>query len=80
MDVFPPPPELCFNSGNMAEVCRYWEQQFQNYFAAIEVNKKAEKTQVIILLHCTGPDAQNIHKKLCVHEYWHRQGLELGEH
>ncbi len=62
MDVFRPPPEMNFNAGNTAETWRCWEQQFWKYFAAAEVNKKSEKTQMAILLHSAGPDAQDIHK------------------
>ena len=61
MEVFKPPPNLSFTSGNLAEQWRRWEQQFRMNFTAAELVKKEAKTRVAILLHCTGPEAQDIH-------------------
>ena len=51
-------------TGNTAEQWRRWEQQFRFYFAAAELSKKTAKTQVAILLHCAGPEAQDIIKNI----------------
>ena len=59
MEAFRPPPAVSFTTGNTAEQWRRWEKQFAFYFAAAELNKKATKTQVAILLHCAGPEAQD---------------------
>ena len=52
---------LSFTSGNIAEQWRRWEQQFRVYYTAAELVKKGAKTRVAILLHCAGPEAQDIH-------------------
>ena len=49
-----------FNTGNTAEFWRRWKQQFRIYFEAAELATKPPKTQVAILLHCAGPEAQDI--------------------
>ena len=48
-----------FTTGNTAEQWRRWEKQFAFYIAAAELTKKATNTQVAIVLHCAGPEAQD---------------------
>ena len=57
---FKPPATVSFNTGNTAEIWRRWEQQFRIYFEAAELVTNPPKTQVAILLHCAGPEAQDI--------------------
>ena len=54
---FKPPATVSFNNGNTAEI---WEQQCRIYFEAAELATKPPKTQVAILLHCAGTEAQDI--------------------
>ena len=61
MEIFKQPPSNSFTSGNLAEQWRRWEQQFRVYYTAAELVKKEAKTRVAILLHCAGPEAQDIH-------------------
>ena len=61
MEAFKPPATVSFTTGNSAEQWRRWEQQFRFYFAAAELSKNTAKTQVAILLHCAGPEAQDIY-------------------
>ena len=61
MEAFQPPAAVSFTTGNTAEQWRRWAKQFAFYFAAAEVNKIATKTQVAILLHCSGPEAHDIY-------------------
>jgi hypothetical protein len=61
MELFKPPPNVSFYTGNAAENWRRWVRQFKTYFTAAELSKKSAKTQVAILLHCAGPEAQDIH-------------------
>ena len=61
MEIFKPHPNLSFTSGNLAEQWRRWEQQFRVCYTAAELVKKEAKTRVAILLHCAGPEAQDIH-------------------
>ena len=61
MEIFKQPPSISFTSGNLAEQWRRWEQQFRVYYTAAELVKKEAKTRVAILLHCAGPEAQDIH-------------------
>ena len=60
MDSLKPPPALDLNGGNVAERWRKWEQQFSTYHTACELSEKAGKTQVAILLHAAGPEAQDV--------------------
>ena len=53
-----------FVSGNVAQNWSRWEQQFLTYFVACELGKKAKETQVAILLHTAGLEAQEIHQTL----------------
>ena len=61
IEIFKQPPSISFTSGNLAEQWRRWEQQFRVYYTAAELVKKEAKTRVAILLHCAGPEAQDIH-------------------
>ena len=63
MDHFKPPEPFSFEGTNVSDRWRRWEKQFRNYFLASESGKKAKKVQVAILLHCAGPDAQEIHEQ-----------------
>ena len=56
------PPPLELSQGNIADSWRRWEQQFLTYYAAAELSKKEKSTQVAILLHCAGPEAQEVHR------------------
>ncbi|GFN74652.1 Pol polyprotein [Plakobranchus ocellatus] len=53
---FAAPPCLHLE-GNLAENWRMWQQRFQLYLEASELNKKPKKQQKAILLHIIGPDA-----------------------
>ena len=61
MEAFRPTSAVSFATGNTAGQCHRWEKQSAFYFAAAELNKKATQTQVAILLHCAGPEAQDIY-------------------
>ena len=61
MEIFKPPPNVSFTSGNLAEQWRKWEQQFRVYYTPAEIVKKEAKSRVAILLHCAGSEAQDIH-------------------
>ena len=63
MDQFKCPEPFSFDGTNVADRWRRWEKQFRNYFLASECGKKAKKVQVAILLHCAGPDAQEVHEQ-----------------
>ena len=54
------PATVSFNTGSTAEIWRRWQQQFQIYFEAAELATQPPKTQVAILLHCAGREAQDI--------------------
>ena len=61
MEMFKPPAPANLASGNnLSEGWRRWELQFETYFNAAELSKKEKKTQVAILLHTCGPEAQDI--------------------
>ena len=68
MEIFKQPPSISFTSGNLAEQWRRWEQQLRVYYTAAELVKKEAKTRVAILLHCAGPDAQDIHSNFVFSE------------
>ena len=58
---FKPPATVSFNiTGKTAEIWLRWVQQFRIYVEAAELATKPPKTQVAILLHCAGPEAQDI--------------------
>ena len=63
MEHFRPPEPFSFEGTNVADRWRRWEKQFKNYFVASEISKKAKKVQVAILLHCAGPEAQEVHEQ-----------------
>ena len=63
MEHFRPPEPFSFEGTNVADRWRRWEKQFKNYFFANEISKKAKKVQVPILLHCAGPEAQEVHEQ-----------------
>ena len=54
------PKEMCFSATGAAEAWRKWEMAFKTYYAAVELSKKEPKTQVAILLHSAGMEAQEI--------------------
>ena len=60
MTEFRPPKEMSFSSPNTAEAWRKWELAFKTYYKAAELSKKEETTQVAILLHSAGMEAQEI--------------------
>ena len=62
MEILKPPMHMNFVSNNVAENWRRFEQQFRVYYAACDIASKSVPTQVEILLHTAGPEAQ------CVHE------------
>ena len=62
MDSLKPPSPIDFHSGNVADSWQRWKRQFEIYFAAAKLNKKAKATQEAILLHAAGPEAQDIHR------------------
>ena len=64
MNALKSPEPMNFVSGNVAQNWSIWEQQFLTYFVACELGKKAKETQVAILLHTAGPEAQEIHRTL----------------
>ena len=68
MEIFKPPAKLSFTSGNLSEEWRRWEQQFRVYYTAAELVKKEAKTRIAILLHCAGPEAQDIHSNFVFSE------------
>ena len=43
---------------NLSESWKKWQRQFEYYFDAAEVEKKAKKTQVATLLHSIGPEVR----------------------
>ena len=59
---FKPPSSVSFTTGNVAENWRRWQQQFEIFYLAAELSTKAPATQVAILLHCAGPEAQDVHR------------------
>ena len=61
MEILKPPTQMNFVSNNVAENWRRFERQFRAYYAACEIASKSAPTQVGILLHTAGPDAQDVH-------------------
>ena len=68
MEIFKSTPSFSFTSGNLAEQWRRWEQQLRVYYTAAEWVKKEANTRVAILLHCAGPEAQDIHSNFVFSE------------
>ena len=60
MTEFRPPKEMSFSSPNTTEAWRKWELAFKTYYKAAGLSKKEEITQVAILLHSAGMEAQEI--------------------
>ena len=60
MAEFRPPKEMCFSTYHTAEAWRKWELAFRTYYTAARLSKKEGKTQVAILLHSAGMEAQEI--------------------
>ena len=54
------PNEMCFSTDNTAEAWRKWEMAFRTYYTATELSKNEGRTQVAILLHSAGVEAQEI--------------------
>ena len=54
--------QINFVSNNAAENWRRFERQFRVYYAACEIASKSAPTQVGILLHTAGPEAQDVHE------------------
>ena len=60
MEILKPPMGMNFVSNN--ENWRRFERQFRCYYAACEIATKSGPTQVGILLHTAGPEAQDVHE------------------
>ena len=54
--------QITFTTSNVAENWRRFERQFRVYYAACELQLKARATQVGILLHTAGAEAQDVHE------------------
>ena len=61
MEKLKAPSSMQFGAANVAERWRRWEQHFQIYYAAAELDKKAPKTQVAILLNVAGPETFDVY-------------------
>ena len=55
------PQAISFGAANLANEWRKWRKQFEIYFQAAELSKKAKATQVAILLNVAGTEAQEIY-------------------
>jgi hypothetical protein len=55
-----PPEELDLFSANLAETWKSWRRQMELYLLASGVKEKEGKTQVAVLLHCAGVQAQEV--------------------
>ena len=56
------PPALDLLSENLAETFRSWKRQVDIYLLASGAVEKDEKVQTAILLHCAGPEVQEIYE------------------
>ena len=56
------PPALDLLSENLAETFRSWKRQVDIYLLASGAVEKEEKVQTAILLHCAGPEVQEIYE------------------
>ena len=54
--------QMNFVSDNCVEDLATFERQFGVYYAACEIASKSAPTQVRILLHTAGSEAQNVHE------------------
>ena len=67
MEKLKAPSSMQFGAAKVAETWRRWEQHFRIYYAAAELDKKAPKTQVAILLNVAGPEALDVYNTfVCV--------------
>ena len=57
-----PPNHMNFGHRNLSAAWKKWEKQFTTYYKAAELKDKDAETQVAILLHVAGPEAQEIHE------------------
>ncbi|KAI8730136.1 CAunnamed protein product [Biomphalaria glabrata] len=55
-----PPTELNVTEGNVSENFRQWRRQVELLLLAIEAEEKPKIRQKSIILHCAGPQAQEI--------------------
>ena len=55
------PQAISFGAADLAHEWRKWRKQFELYFQAAELSKKAKATQVAILLNVAGTEAQEIY-------------------
>ena len=62
MEILKPPMQNNFVSNNVAENWRRFERQFRVYYVACEIATKSGPTQLGILLHTAGPEAQDVHE------------------
>ena len=62
MDVLKPPMQMSFITSNVVENGTRFERQFRVYYAACELQLKSKVTQVVILLHTAGAEAQDVHE------------------
>lgn len=60
MDGLRPPEPVDFKSSSLGSSWEKWKKQFEIYFQACELADKSKATQVAILLHTAGPEAQEI--------------------
>lgn len=60
MDGLRPPEPVDFKASSLGSSWLKWKQQFEIYYLACELDKKPKATQVAILLHAAGPEAQEI--------------------
>jgi len=63
MEHFKCPDNFGFDGPNVAQRWKRWQKQFEYYFDACELTKKSAETQVAILLHTAGAEAQEIHEQ-----------------
>ncbi|KAI8728134.1 CAunnamed protein product [Biomphalaria glabrata] len=59
-----PPTELKVTEGNVSENFRQWRRQVELLLLAIEAEEKPKIRQKAIILHCAGPQAQEICEQL----------------
>ena len=64
MNTLTPPVRMNFSGGAIAQNWSRWEREFCTFFAACELGQKPNETQVAILLHTAGPEAQEINQML----------------
>ena len=63
MEYFKSPDNFSFDGPNVAQRWNRWQKQFETYYAACELSKRDKDTQVAILLHTAGAEAQEIHEQ-----------------